>query len=273
MVPTQTLSTATSRSWSAMVPMASSSGPVDRTAAPRASVCQAVSPSPRARSWSSTADGVEQGRPPAAAPPSRCGATPTRGPLSRASTTIPAGPASSSGADGGPYHVEHEHGPGTYCAVVRVPVITKQPLVLPDDLQRWAEADRTARPRRLARLRAKRAEAGVDGYFGVRRENTRYLTGFALGDGEEKVAGNSGWFLVTPDEVVLLADSRYAEQAAAECPDARIADVYHDLPARWPEIAAGRRRVAAEAGFIAQATWARLVVAAPSTGTSSTEGD
>ena len=108
------------------------------------------------------------------------------------------------------------------------------------------------------------AEAGVDGYFGVRRENTRYLTGFVLGDGEEKVAGNSGWFLVTPDEVVLLADSRYAEQAAAECPDARIADVYHDLPARWPEIAAGRRRVAAEAGFIAQATWARLVVAAPS---------
>jgi len=143
-------------------------------------------------------------------------------------------------------------------------VITKQPLVLPDDLQRWAEADRTARPRRLERLRAKMAEAGVDGYFGVRRENTRYLTGFVLGDGEEKVAGNSGWFLVTPDEVVLLADSRYAEQAAAECPDARIADVYHDLPARWPEIAAGRRRVAAEAGFIAQATWARLVVAAPS---------
>ena len=62
---------------------------------------------------------------------------------------------------------------------------------------------------------------------------------------------------MTPDEVVVLADSRYAEQAAAECPDARIADVYQDLPARWPEIVAGCRRVAAEAGFIAPAVRGR----------------
>src|SRR3972149_597056 len=88
----------------------------------------------------------------------------------------------------------------------------------------------------------------LDGYFGVRRENTRYLTGFALAGGEEKVAGTSGWFLVTPDEVVVLADSRYAEQAAEECPDARIADVYHDLPARWPDLAAGRRRAGGARG-------------------------
>jgi Xaa-Pro aminopeptidase len=108
------------------------------------------------------------------------------------------------------------------------------------------------------------AAAGADGYFGIRRENSRYLTGFALGDGEEKVAGNSGWFLITPDEVVLLADTRYAEQATEECPDARIADVYHDLAARWPDLVAGRRRVVAEAGFIAQATWALLAAAAPS---------
>ena len=37
---------------------------------------------------------------------------------------------------------------------------------------------------------------GVEAYFGVRRENTRYLTGFVLGEGEEKVAGHSGQFLV-----------------------------------------------------------------------------
>ena len=68
-------------------------------------------------------------------------------------------------------------------------------------------------PARLARLRARFADAGVDAYFGVRREHMRYLTGFTLADGEEKVAGNSGQFLVGGDEVVVLADSRYTIQA------------------------------------------------------------
>ncbi|MFI5254636.1 MAG: M24 family metallopeptidase [Candidatus Limnocylindrales bacterium] len=131
------------------------------------------------------------------------------------------------------------------------------------DLRGWAEADRAARPRRLERLRARMAMAGVDAYFGVRRENTRYLTGFVLGDGEEKVAGNSGQFLVTPDEVQVMADSRYTEQAAEECPEARVVEVYNNLLVRWPELTTGRRRIAAEAGFIAQATWARLAAAAP----------
>ena len=48
------------------------------------------------------------------------------------------------------------------------------------DLERWLEADRQARPRRLERLRERLAAEGVDAYFGVRRENSRYLTGFDL---------------------------------------------------------------------------------------------
>ena len=60
------------------------------------------------------------------------------------------------------------------------------------------------------------AATGVDAYFGVRREHMRYLTGFALGEGEEKVAGHSGQFLVGGDEVVVLADSRYTIQARRE---------------------------------------------------------
>ena len=60
------------------------------------------------------------------------------------------------------------------------------------DRARWAEADRAARPARLGRLRERLAEAGVDAYFGVRPEHMRYLTGFALGEGEEKVAGLVG---------------------------------------------------------------------------------
>src|SRR5262245_14256625 len=60
----------------------------------------------------------------------------------------------------------------------------------------WLEADRAARPARLARLRDRFDGALIDAYFGVRREHMRYLTGFALADGEEKVAGTSGQFLI-----------------------------------------------------------------------------
>ena len=96
--------------------------------------------------------------------------------------------------------------------------------------RRLGRGRRAARPGRLGRLRARFADAGVDAYFGVRREHMRYLTGFALGDGEEKVAGNSGQFLVGADEVVVLADSRYTIQARREAPEARIAEAYGDLP-------------------------------------------
>ncbi|HEX6867270.1 MAG TPA: Xaa-Pro peptidase family protein [Candidatus Limnocylindrales bacterium] len=117
----------------------------------------------------------------------------------------------------------------------------------------------------MARLRARFDEASVDAYFGVRREHMRYLTGLALGDGEEKVAGNSGQFVVSGNEVVVLADSRYRIQARREAPDARIFEAYNDLPTRWPDLLAsvGARRVAVEAGFVSHALWERLAAAAP----------
>lgn len=130
-------------------------------------------------------------------------------------------------------------------------------------ISRWSAADRTARPARLERLRARMEREGVDAYFGVRPEHTRYLTGFELGDGEDKVSGNSGWFLITADEVVVIADSRYTEQAEKQCPDARIAEAYNDLPTRWPGLVAGHGRVAAEADVIPHALWSRLLVAQP----------
>ncbi len=117
----------------------------------------------------------------------------------------------------------------------------------------------------MDRVRARFAAAGVDAYFGVRPEHTRYLTGMILGEGEEKVAGQSGQFLVGREEVALLADSRYTIQAREQAPDARLVEAYHDLPSRWPALLAsvGARRVAVEAGFVAQATWTRLAEAAP----------
>ncbi len=133
------------------------------------------------------------------------------------------------------------------------------------DLARWAEADRAARPARRARLRARFAGAGVDAYFGVRREHMRYMTGFALADGEEKVAGNSGQFLVSGDQVTVLADTRYTIQARREAPDARQFEAYNDLPTRWSELleSVGARRVAVEAGLVSYAVWGRLAAAAP----------
>jgi Xaa-Pro aminopeptidase len=132
-------------------------------------------------------------------------------------------------------------------------------------LEAWSEADRSARPARLGRLRARFADAGIDAYFGVRREHMRYLTGFTLGEGEEKVAGNSGQFLVGADEVVVLVDSRYTIQARREAPEARLVEAYGDLPERWSELVAsvGAHRVGVEAGFVSHATWQRLAGAAP----------
>jgi Xaa-Pro aminopeptidase len=134
------------------------------------------------------------------------------------------------------------------------------------------ESDRIARPMRLERLRARLESEGVDGYFGVRRENTRYLTGFELADGEEKVAGVSGQFLVGADETVVLVDSRYRVQAQEQCPESRIEDVYVEFAARWPELVGSMRpirggdrvrRLAVEAGFVSHATWQRLAEASP----------
>ncbi|HEY7132016.1 MAG TPA: Xaa-Pro peptidase family protein [Candidatus Limnocylindrales bacterium] len=133
------------------------------------------------------------------------------------------------------------------------------------DRARWLEADRAARPARLSRLRARFDGAGIDAYFGLRPEHVRYLTGFVLGDGEEKVAGTSGHFLVGGDAVLLLADSRYTIQAAREAPDARIVEGPRDLSAGWEELvrAVGAKRVGMEASLLPYAVWQRLEAAAP----------
>jgi len=129
----------------------------------------------------------------------------------------------------------------------------------------WAEADLAARPARLGRLRARLAEAGLDAYFGLRREEIRYLAGVVIGEGEEKVAGHSGRFLVTADEVIVLADSRYTLQVRREAPGARIFDAPADLAGAWPALldSAGARRVAVPAGDIPRALWEALAAAAP----------
>ncbi|HEX5827498.1 MAG TPA: Xaa-Pro peptidase family protein [Candidatus Limnocylindrales bacterium] len=130
---------------------------------------------------------------------------------------------------------------------------------------RWTEADRANRPSRLERLRARMAAGGVDAYFGVRPEHMRWITGFALGNGEEKVAGHSGQFLVGGDEVILVTDSRYTIQARREAPDATVDEIGYSLPDAWPRLLArlGARRVALESAVVPHELWTRLEAAAP----------
>ena len=109
------------------------------------------------------------------------------------------------------------------------------------------------------------AAEGVDAYFGIRPEHMRYLTGFALDDGEDRVAGNSGRFLISQDQVVVLADSRYRLQAVAQAPGARIEPTTYDLAAAWPDLTSGlgARRVAAESAIVSHQLWGQLEAAAP----------
>jgi Xaa-Pro aminopeptidase len=133
------------------------------------------------------------------------------------------------------------------------------------DHARWNDADRHARPARLARLRERFDAVGIDAYFGLRREHMRYLTGFTLGDGEEKVAGTSGQFLVGRDDVLVLADSRYTIQATREVEGGRVVDGPRNLADGWAELVAavGARRVGVEAALIPYLGWRRLEAAAP----------
>jgi Xaa-Pro aminopeptidase len=133
------------------------------------------------------------------------------------------------------------------------------------DRQRWAEADRAARPQRLARLRQRMADGGVDGYFGVRWEHMRYLTGLPFDEAEISGSGDSGKFLVTMDQVFLLADSRYTIAARRDAPDTTLYEIQRQLTDEWAGVvgAAGVHRVAIEAMTIPHLTWERLIAAAP----------
>ena len=62
--------------------------------------------------------------------------------------------------------------------------------------------------RRVKDVRKQLRAAGVDGLLVMGVENGRYLTGFR---------GEDSWVLILPRSVVLVTDSRYTEQAEAEC--------------------------------------------------------
>jgi Xaa-Pro aminopeptidase len=107
--------------------------------------------------------------------------------------------------------------------------------------------------------------AGVDGYFGVRWEHMRYLTGLPFDEREVAGSGDSGKFLITTSESIVLADSRYTIAVRRDAPESRLFECYNALVGRWAELVAGAgvRRVAIEAMTIPHLTWERLQAAAP----------
>jgi len=133
------------------------------------------------------------------------------------------------------------------------------------DRTRWAEADRAARPSRRDKLRERMAAEGVDGYFGLRWEHMRYLAGLPFDEREIAGSGDSGKFLITADESIVLADSRYTLLVEREAPDSRIFECYNALADRWADLVAdaGVHRVAVEAMTIPHLTWEALERAAP----------
>lgn len=63
---------------------------------------------------------------------------------------------------------------------------------------------------RLAQLREKMAERGVDAMLVTSPRNRRYLSGFT---------GSSGYLLITEARALLITDFRYEEQGARQAPD------------------------------------------------------
>jgi Xaa-Pro aminopeptidase len=133
------------------------------------------------------------------------------------------------------------------------------------DRARWAEADRAARPERVGRLRDRMTREGVDGYFGVRWEHMRYLTGLPFDESEITGSGDSGKFLVGLDELWVLADSRYTIAVKRDAPESTPFEIERQLVDVWADLmaASGVKRVAIEAMTIPHLTWERLQAAAP----------
>jgi Xaa-Pro aminopeptidase len=116
---------------------------------------------------------------------------------------------------------------------------------------------------RVARLRGLLDERELDGMLISRIANKRYFSGLRLLEEEESTW--PGTLLVTRDATVLLADSRYTEQAEREAPGWEVilttGGIGQDLPPvleRNEVVALGM-----EAEVVTHADWTALAQAAP----------
>jgi len=87
---------------------------------------------------------------------------------------------------------------------------------------------------RLARLRARLQDQGIDTFLVIQGENRRYLSGFTGEDGQ--FDESAGALFITPDRQLLATDSRYETQAQTEAPDFEIYQYKEGLARALPEI-------------------------------------
>lgn len=118
---------------------------------------------------------------------------------------------------------------------------------------------------RLARLRAKLDESGVDALLVSQPENRAYLSGFT---------GSSGWLLVTPAHALIATDFRYYEQVGMECPGYELVKVLTTFAAVLPEMIerAGISRLAFESDHVTFADVQDWSKAAPAVEWAPTKG-
>ena len=118
---------------------------------------------------------------------------------------------------------------------------------------------------RLASLREILDRHALDAILLSRSANKRYFSGFRLGPGEEAMSGISGTLLVTRDAKLILADSRYTEQAAEEALGWAVVPISRPLNRELPPLLLDHEieALGLEAAVVPHADWAGLAEAAP----------
>jgi Xaa-Pro aminopeptidase len=112
----------------------------------------------------------------------------------------------------------------------------------------------SAAAQRLARVRSRLAELGLDGLLVSHLPNVRYLTGFS---------GSSGWLLLGDRQAIFATDGRYEQQAREELADAGVElmvvrnGVLDEL-AKRAEREFGGAKVGFEGHSLSYAYWRRL---------------
>jgi Xaa-Pro aminopeptidase len=122
-----------------------------------------------------------------------------------------------------------------------------------------------ARADRLSRLRALLVDLDLDAAVISRAAHMRYFSGFALGRGEEATSGYSGTLFVTAGEQLVLADSRYIEQAQIEAPSWQLHPTHGTLAEELSDLLGDDDvlHCGLEAQALTHAAWSQIAQLAP----------
>ena len=77
---------------------------------------------------------------------------------------------------------------------------------------------------RLAKLRGKLEENGLDAVLISQPENRFYLSGFS---------GSAGYLVISPDHAIIATDFRYFEQSHRQCPDYQLVKILGGQLSSW----------------------------------------